>query len=300
VDIRLGDNQYGKAETRLVRVDRHPDRHEVTDLNVSTSLSGDLAATHLTGDNSGVLPTDTQKNTVYAFARDGVGEIEDFALRLATHFVTSTPTIRRARVRIEQYTWERRGHHSFVRGAGTRTTTATFDGTARTVVSGVDDLVVMNTTGSEFHGFHKDVYTTLPETNDRILATAVTARWRHASADSPDWAESHREATRHLLDAFATRIPCRCNKPCTRWASVPCGTGTSWSRCGWPCRTSTTSWSTCRRSSWTTPARCSTPRTGRTGSSRVRWSGTGRPIPVWPGGDGWTSTNPPQWPKRWR
>jgi urate oxidase len=203
VDIRLGDNQYGKAETRLVRVDRHPDRHEVTDLNVSTSLSGDLAATHLTGDNSGVLPTDTQKNTVYAFARDGVGEIEDFALRLATHFVTSTPTIRRARVRIEQYTWERRGHHSFVRGAGTRTTTATFDGTARTVVSGVDDLVVMNTTGSEFHGFHKDVYTTLPETNDRILATAVTARWRHASADSPDWAESHREATRHLLDAFA-------------------------------------------------------------------------------------------------
>jgi urate oxidase len=203
MDIRLGDNQYGKAETRLVRVDRHPDHHVVTDLNVSTALSGDLAATHLTGDNAGVLPTDTQKNTVYAFARDGVGEIEDFALRLATHFVSTTPTIRRARVRIEQYTWERRGHHSFVRGAGTRTTTATFDGTARTVVSGVDDLVVMNTTGSEFHGFHKDAYTTLPETDDRILATAVTARWRHANPDNPDWAESYREATRHLLDAFA-------------------------------------------------------------------------------------------------
>ncbi|HEX6352419.1 factor-independent urate hydroxylase [Actinophytocola sp.] len=203
MDIRLGDNQYGKAETRLVRVDRHPDRHEVTDLNVSTALSGDLAATHLTGDNSGVLPTDTQKNTVYAFARDGVGEIEDFALRLATHFVTNTPTIRRARVKIEQYTWERRGHHSFVRGTGTRTTTATFDGTVRTVVSGVDDLVVMNTTGSEFHGFHKDAYTTLPETNDRILATALTARWRHESADNLDWAESHRETTKHLLEAFA-------------------------------------------------------------------------------------------------
>jgi urate oxidase len=203
MDIRLGANQYGKAETRLVRVDRHEDRHEIVDLNVSTALSGDLAATHLTGDNAGVLPTDTQKNTVFAFARDGVGEIEDFALRLATHFVDSTPTIHRARVKIEQFTWERGGHHSFVRAAGTRTTTVTYDGTARTVVSGVDDLVVMNTTGSEFHGFHSDEYTTLPETRDRILATAVSAQWRHARPESVDWAESHDEARRHLLDAFA-------------------------------------------------------------------------------------------------
>jgi urate oxidase len=70
-------------------------------------------------------------------------------------------------------------------------------------VSGVDDLVVMNTTNSEFHGFHSDQYTTLPETRDRILATAVSAQWRHASPENADWAESHNEARRHLLDAFA-------------------------------------------------------------------------------------------------
>ncbi|GAB1515936.1 factor-independent urate hydroxylase [Actinophytocola sp. KF-1] len=203
MDIRLGQNQYGKAETRLVRVDRGEDRHEVTDLNVTTTLSGDLAATHLTGDNAGVLPTDTQKNTVYAFARDGVGQIESFALRLARHFVDTTPTIHRARVRIEQYSWERVAGHSFVRGSGTRTTTVTYDGGAATVVSGVDDLVVMNTTGSEFHGFHKDEYTTLKETDDRILATAVRADWRHASAEETDWYDSYRETTRHLVEAFA-------------------------------------------------------------------------------------------------
>jgi urate oxidase len=202
-DIRLGDNQYGKAETRLVRVDRHEDRHEVTDLNVSTALAGDLAATHLTGDNAGVLPTDTQKNTVYAFARDGISSIEGFALRLARHFVDSTATIHRARVRIEQYSWERVAHHSFVRHSGTRTTTVTYDGTAATVVSGVDDLVVMNTTGSEFHGFHRDRYTTLAETDDRILATAVRADWRHASPDDTDWNTSYREAAGHLVEAFA-------------------------------------------------------------------------------------------------
>lgn len=202
MDVRLGDNQYGKAETRVVRVDRDTDRHEVTDLNVSTALSGDLAATHLTGDNAGVLPTDTQKNTVYAFARDGVGQIEDFALRLAKHFVDTTPTIHRARVSIEQYTWTRMGDHSFSRAAGTRTATITYDGSVATVVSGVSDLTVMNTTDSEFHGFHKDRYTTLPETDDRILATAVSARWRHAVAANDDWLTSHTEARRHLLEAF--------------------------------------------------------------------------------------------------
>jgi urate oxidase len=212
MDIRLGDNQYGKAETRLVRVDRGSDRHEITDLNVSTSLAGDLAATHLTGDNSGVLPTDTQKNTVYAFARDGVGEPEEFGLRLARHFVDSTPTITRARVHLEMYRWERLtvgypenpqpAHHSFARAAGTRTATVTYDGTTAWVVSGVEDITVLNTTGSEFHGFHRDRYTTLPETNDRILATAVSARWRHAGATG-NWGESFRMAHMHLLEAFA-------------------------------------------------------------------------------------------------
>jgi urate oxidase len=203
MDIRLGDNQYGKAETRLVRVDRRAEGHEVTDLNVTTTLAGDLAAAHLTGDNAGVLPTDTQKNMVYAFARDGVGEIEDFALRLARHFVDTVGTIHRARVRIEQYSWERFGHHSFVHQSGARTATVTFDGDNATVLSGVDDLIVMNTTGSEFHGFHKDRYTTLPETNDRILATAVAAQWRHATPENADWGESHRQATSNLLTAFA-------------------------------------------------------------------------------------------------
>jgi urate oxidase len=206
--VVLGDNRYGKAETRLVHIDRSGEEHRITDLSVSTTLAGDLAATHLTGDNAGVLPTDSQKNAVFAFARDGVGEIEDFALRLARYFVDSQGSIGRARVAVEQYGWDRIGvaggpaPHSFVRTAGTRTATATYDGGAAQVVSGVDGLVVLNTTGSSFAGFERDRYTTLPEAADRILATAVTARWRH-SADRGDWAESYRESLRHLLAAFA-------------------------------------------------------------------------------------------------
>lgn len=209
--ITLGDNRYGKAETRLVHIDRSGGQHRITDLNVSTALAGDLDATHLTGDNTGVLPTDTQKNTVYAFARDGVGEPEAFGLRLARHFVDSQPAIHWARVHIECYQWQPLAEtgHSFVRAAGTRTATVTCAGDSAWVVSGVSDLTVLNTTGSQFHGYVRDRYTTLAETTDRILATAVTARWRHGSAqdcgdtDDTGWAASHAGALQHLLTAFA-------------------------------------------------------------------------------------------------
>lgn len=208
--IRLGPNQYGKAETRLVTVDRRDGRHHLTDLNVSTALRGDLDATHLLGDNAHVIATDTQKNTVFAFAKKSpVGEIEDFALRLGRHFVAASEHITGARILIDEYAWGRilvdgAPHpHSFFRTTEEKRTTAvTVQDEQAWVVSGLKDLVVLKSTGSEFHGFARDEYTTLPETTDRILATAVTARWRHQRLDV-DWATSFAEVRRILLQTFA-------------------------------------------------------------------------------------------------
>ena len=110
--IVLGANHYGKAETRVFRIERGTDRHAIRDLNVSTSLSGDFSAAHVAGDQGAVLPTDTQKNTVFAFAHDaGMGEIEEFALRLARHFVDDVAPVSRADVRIEEFGWERIADH---------------------------------------------------------------------------------------------------------------------------------------------------------------------------------------------
>ncbi|ANN19279.1 urate oxidase [Amycolatopsis orientalis] len=206
--ITLGPNQYGKAEVRLVTVRREGTVHHLKDLTVSTSLRGDLAATHLTGDNADVVATDTQKNTVYAFAKEApVGEIEDFALRLGRHFVDSFDHISGARVLIDEHGWNRiSGHdHAFSQaGSEKRTTAVTVQDGQAWVVSGLDDLVVLKSTGSEFHGFPRDKYTTLAETNDRILATAVTARWRY-QGDGIDWATSHAEVRRILLETFADK-----------------------------------------------------------------------------------------------
>lgn len=206
--VVLSQDRYGKAEVRLLHVDRSSPQHEITDLNVSVTLAGDMAATYLTGDNSGVLTTDAQKNTVYAFARDGVRPVEEFALRLARHF-TQFATVDRAQVRIEEYGWRRLAAggsphpHSFERLAGTKIASACVHGDGRAeVVAGVDDLILLKSTGSEFHGFLDERYTTLAPTDDRILATAVAAGWRMAAAEA-DWAECFRGARTALAEAFA-------------------------------------------------------------------------------------------------
>jgi urate oxidase len=208
----LGPTRYGKAEVRLVHVAKNGPEHALKDLNVGIALSGDQADTHLTGDNAKVLTTDAQKNTVYALAkRHGVGAIEDFGLLLGRHFLDTCPYISHARVAVDEYAWERiqgtESRHSFARnGRETRTALVHVDADAAntSVVSGLKDLVVLNSTGSEFHGFYKDEYTTLAETDDRILATAVDAGWRHLDpAAEVDWDKSYAQARGALLTAFA-------------------------------------------------------------------------------------------------
>jgi urate oxidase len=207
--VRLGANRYGKAEVRVVHVGRGagPGGSDVIrDWSVSTVLSGDLAATHLTGDNSGVLTTDTQKNTVYAFAaRLGGVEPEAFALELAAHYVSTQQAISRARIAIQDYPWApiSANGHSFARaGQYTRTATVITDAElGSSVVGGIADLVVLNTTGSEFWGFPRDEYTTLADAHDRMLATTVSAQWR-LREPAADWAATFDAARRALLDAF--------------------------------------------------------------------------------------------------
>jgi urate oxidase len=229
MEFSIGTNQYGKSQVRMVAVERSTPVHSFVDLNVSITLSGDLDDVHLSGSNANVVATDTQQNTTYAFAREhGVGEIEEFGLRLARHFVAEFPTITRARVNLESAAWTRIpvdgvGHdHSFVAaGSDLRVAEVVVDsgwgrgsvlgsgsdlasGPGEWVLSGVKDLVVLKTTGSEFSGFIRDKYTLLAETDDRILSTSVNARWRHGALLGPgEWDASFTAAREALLARFA-------------------------------------------------------------------------------------------------
>src|SRR6185369_8588665 len=147
---------------------------------------------HTTGDQAQVLPTDTQKNTAFAYAKiHGIASIEDYALALGNRLMEACPAASAAQVRVEEYAWDRLGDHSFVRrGGAVRTCVVTVGRGSARVESGVKELVVLNSTDSEFKGFLKDEFTTLPEADDRILATSLVATWRHASTDV-DWNASY-------------------------------------------------------------------------------------------------------------
>jgi urate oxidase len=211
----LGENRYGKARIRLVTVKRASPRHELRDLTLEVALEGDFAAAHVAGDNANVVATDTMKNTVYAMAKDSLsGSPESFGRAIASHFA-AFPQVDQAIVSIQQHGWERIAGHAggaddaFVRaGSGTRTATvraSRSDG--ERLEAGIEDLVVLKTTKSAFIGFDRDDYTTLPDAEDRLMATKVTATWGYdpATTSSPafDFDAAHSLATERLLTTFA-------------------------------------------------------------------------------------------------
>jgi len=208
--VTLAENSYGKQAVRLVTVRRRPDRHELQDVTVAIRFEGDFAAAYTDGDNQGVFPTDTMKNTVYALAAEHpFDDIEDFGLALADHFLSQSPRASSVRIELTEHLWEpiEAGgavHPHAFRQAGSerRTAEVTRDRQGVRVLAGLADLVVMKTAKSAFEGFPRDRYTTLPETADRILATAVRATWRY-SRPHVAFGRLWHEVRRVLLETFA-------------------------------------------------------------------------------------------------
>ncbi|GHI12105.1 hypothetical protein Scinn_15680 [Streptomyces virginiae] len=163
----LAQNQYGKAENRIVKVTRKGNDgswHEIRDLNVSVALRGEFRDVH-PHRRQRQLPADRHhQEHVYAFGKEhGIESPEAFGILLAKHFVSSQAPIREAQIRIEEFAWERipvptrKEQHSFVlKGQEVRTAQITYsETTGLQVISGLKDLTVMNSTNSEFHGYIK-------------------------------------------------------------------------------------------------------------------------------------------------
>ncbi|MGD9696448.1 MAG: factor-independent urate hydroxylase [Thermoleophilia bacterium] len=214
MSIVLGANQYGKAENRVVRIYRDTPRHEIRDVNVSSALRGDFTAAHTVGDQSRVLPTDSQKQTAFAFAKShGIDQPETYALALARHYVDEIEPVTGARIECEEFAWERVGDndHTWVRaGREVRRTVVTVDGKgpggSTHVVSGFRDLSILKSTGSQFRGFLEDEYTILEPTGDRVMATSLVAWWRYSRALDPaavPYGDLYRDVKRIMVTTFA-------------------------------------------------------------------------------------------------
>lgn len=214
--IVLTDNRYGKAENRVVRFYKENARHEIRDVNVSTTLRGDFEAAYTDGDQRHVLPTDTQKHMAFVYSKKpGLDTIEDYAIALGKHFVDSVDPVSSARIDVDSYGWQRvsidgaEHDHTWVRqGPEVRTAAVTVAGKGaeqhRWVIGGIKDLVLLKSTGSEFADFLTDEYTTLAPTHDRVLASSLVVQWRFAETGGFDWDEVYTGIRATLLELFAT------------------------------------------------------------------------------------------------
>jgi urate oxidase len=214
--IVLGANSYGKAGNHLFKVVRTTDRHEVRDYRVDVALTGDYDAVHTEGDNTGAMATDTMRNTVYAVAsQTSFDSPEQYGLELVGYLLTQ-PRVEGAKVSVVEQRWDRivvdgRPHdHAFTKAAGGKhTAVVTGAGEQRAVTAGVDDLHVLKTTNSGWSNFLEGGYRTLKDTDDRILATSITATWdyREPSGDFGTWWDGvNEQIARTFTDHFSPSV----------------------------------------------------------------------------------------------
>jgi urate oxidase len=128
-----------------------------------------------------------------------------FASALGGHFLRDEQ-VERATVSIDEFGWRPIGDapDAFVRDrSSTRTAVVAAARDGVTVDAGIADLVVMKTSRSAFSGFPRDEFTTLAETDDRLLATKLSATWRYDPSADVDYDASFAGVTTTMLDVFA-------------------------------------------------------------------------------------------------
>ncbi|GKZ30528.1 hypothetical protein AbraIFM66950_009495 [Aspergillus brasiliensis] len=181
--------RYGKDNVRVYKVHRDEKTgvQTVVEMTVCVLLEGDIDTSYTKADNSVIVATDSIKNTIYITAKQNpVTPPELFGSILGTHFITKYNHIHAAHVNIITHRWTRisidgKPHpHSFLRdGEETRNVQVdVVEGKGVDIKSALAKLTVLKSTNSQFWGFLRDEYTTLPETWDRILSTDVDASWQ--------------------------------------------------------------------------------------------------------------------------
>jgi urate oxidase len=211
----LGENRYGKSRVRVMKVVRHETHHDMKEWSVRLLLHGDFETCFSAGDNSSILPTDTMKNTVYWLARESQADtIEDFSVELAQYLIANNPQVTKASVEVEEKSWapvviDGIAHPTTYRMAGPELQTVetilgrkSEPNSAPIVSSGIDGLMILKTTHSEFTGYIKDKLTTLPESTDRIFGTRATAVWQYTAAPA-SYSAVRSAVLSSLIETFA-------------------------------------------------------------------------------------------------
>jgi urate oxidase len=187
---RIGSTSHGESRLRMLRVTRRGDRHDPKELSVSCRFEGAFAAAFRQGQADGLPPGEALKNLVHRAAREhGSCEIEEFGLAICDRILKDYRAITRARVEISERAWMRldaggrpQGQAFLAGSPEVKTTAVTSNGKQIAVVSGVDALNVMRTSGfvpregaAVDDGRHDGL--------QRLLVGELCGRWTYSSPD---------------------------------------------------------------------------------------------------------------------
>ncbi|RVU13970.1 factor-independent urate hydroxylase [Methylobacterium oryzihabitans] len=209
--MTLVHKTYGKGRVRVMRVHRGGGRHEVRELSVQAMLTGDFDRTFTHADNLRTVSTDTIRNVVNIVARENLAlGNEEFCRAVAQRLLDSYDAAETATVSAHETRWARltvdgtpHPHTFTLDGNGKPTASVTMSRSGTRIESGVAGFTFLKATESGWARYHKDPYTTIPETDDRIAATSMEASWLWRAAPA-DYAAANALILDTMLRVFAT------------------------------------------------------------------------------------------------
>jgi urate oxidase len=169
-------NYYGKADVIAYRL-----RPGYFGANVAMLLYGDAFwPTYTTGDNTGLIATDSMKNFIQRETGNfSGGDLEPYCRFLAEKFLSKYPQTEGLQVSAAEIPYA---------GIDSDRATASIElrrgGEVIEQRSGVRGFKLLRLSGSAFTGFVRDEYTTLPELTDRPLHMWLDVEWIGAADTS--------------------------------------------------------------------------------------------------------------------
>ena len=200
---------YGKGDVIAYRLNRDGKTvaggSPVFGVNITVLIYGDTFwPTYTTGDNSGLIATDSMKNFVQREILNYEGpDLEDCCRFLAAKFLKIYPQVEGMQMSALEIPYQALPESGVAFApAGPDRATARLELNRAGVVeiaSGVSGFKLLRLGGSAFHGFVRDQYTTLPDIANRPLHMWLDLEWLYMESSAAFSAGAVTAAVRRIV-----------------------------------------------------------------------------------------------------
>jgi urate oxidase/2-oxo-4-hydroxy-4-carboxy-5-ureidoimidazoline decarboxylase len=205
---------YGKGDVIVYRLNRDgktpAGQSPVFGANVLLLVYGEAFwPTYTTGDNTGLVATDSMKNFIHRETFEFSGDdLADYCRFLGSRFVDRYPQVDGARVSAVEIPYAGVDGTVAFTPSGPDRATARVElrrGEIIEAVAGIRGFKLLRLGGSAFHGFVRDEYTTLPDIKNRPVHMWLDVDWRYTESQAAFGRNGVTSRTRQIIrDVFRT------------------------------------------------------------------------------------------------